>query len=91
MSRKDYKRSVPASFVPRSSALSESEHQEVLLRRVGTKQYYADRRRQSRKDADVSAEPFFQLESERQYRVKLRKKADRLELIHELMRLRNEC
>ncbi len=41
MSKVNYKRSAGSSFVPRSSRLSESERQEMLLTRNGKGKYYA--------------------------------------------------
>jgi hypothetical protein len=43
MSKPNYGRSAGSSLVPRSSALSESERQETLIKRIGKGAYYANK------------------------------------------------
>ena len=87
MAKMNYKRVQSASFCPRTSKLSESERQEVLMTRMGKHNYYAaiaKRNRQAKegeKAAPALKYDLDELKAVRKHKRDVQRKIDRLEMI----------
>lgn len=57
----------------------------ALIRAIGVKQYYRDRRRAYLVDRDASADAWFELDVVRRRRVAVKRKLERLALIREIV------
>jgi hypothetical protein len=85
MGKRNFNRSAGNSLCPRTSRLSESERQEMIMGQMGKGKYYAAKGRANREtvtghqpERDLSVND---LELARQHRLKVKKKIERLEMM----------
>ena len=72
------------NFVPVSVSKDEAERRAALIRRVGVKQYWKDKKRRHLIETNRSADPWFELESSRKKRRSTQLKTERFKMMCDL-------